>query len=71
MAVMRSEHAMVTCVECEFEWFGSNAAHALRLLGSCTRCHGQLRFADDSVTVDEPEPLADMPAHLVLGTPRV
>jgi hypothetical protein len=68
---MSKEKAMVTCTECGFEWFGPTAAHALRLVGSCTRCHGQLRFNDDTALPPIEEQDADVPAHLVLGSPRL
>ena len=62
---------LVTCTECGFEWYGPTAAHALRTVGCCTRCRGDLRFANEPFAplVDEPE--ADLPAHLVLGSPRL
>jgi len=62
---------MVTCTECGFEWFGPTAAHALRLVGSCTRCHGQLRFNDEPPLPEISDESADTPAHLVLGAPRL
>lgn len=71
-SVMRSENARVTCTECGFEWFGDSAAQALRLVGSCTRCRGQLRFHEEPEGLPEMrDPAADVPAHLVLGTPRL
>ncbi len=66
-----NEKALVTCTDCGFEWFGPTAAHALRLVGSCTRCHGVLRFADESALPAISEEPADVPAHLVLGNPRL
>jgi hypothetical protein len=66
-----NEKAIVTCTECGFEWFGPTAAHALRLVGSCTRCHGALRFADEAALPAISEEPADVPAHLVLGNPRL
>ena len=69
---MSNEKAIVTCTECGFEWFGPTAAHALRLVGSCTRCHGELRFNDEpALPAIVDEPVADVPAHLVLGNPRL
>ena len=67
---MSNEHARVTCRECGFEWFGPTAAHALRLVGSCIRCRGELRFNDEPAlpAMDEVD---DVPAHLVLGSPRL
>ena len=67
---MNRDKAIVTCTECGFEWFGPTAAHALRMVGSCTRCHGELRF-DDEPALPALEPAADVPAHLVLGNPRL
>jgi hypothetical protein len=62
---------MVTCTECGFEWFGPTAAHALRTVGVCTRCRGELHFHDEPALPDlTDEPAEDVPAHLVLGNPR-
>ena len=66
---MSTPHARVTCTDCGFEWFGPTAAHALRVVGTCTHCHGQLRFNDEA-TAPATEPVPDVPAHLVLGSPR-
>ncbi len=63
------DDAKVTCKSCGFDWFGSTAAHALRTVGSCTRCRGELVFHEELAA----EPLyavRDVPAHLVLGDPR-
>ena len=69
--VIRTENAKVTCTDCGFEWFGDTAAHALRLVGSCTKCRGELRFHDEAGLPDATDPVAtDVPAHLVLGNPR-
>jgi len=68
---MSNEKAIVTCTECEFEWFGPTAAHALRLVGSCPRCHGALAFNDEPALPAISEDPVDVPAHLVLGHPRV
>ena len=67
---MSTEHARVTCMDCGFEWFGETSAHALRMVGICTRCRGELRFADESALPAILEPAGNVPAHLVLGTPR-
>jgi len=64
------EKAKVTCVACGFEWFGSTSAHALRTVGCCTRCRGELRFNDEPEAPEGVEAALDVPAHLVLGTPR-
>jgi hypothetical protein len=68
--VMSETKAMVTCTDCGFEWFGPTAAHALRIVGSCTRCRGELRFSDEPALPAMMEPVANAPAHLVLGSPR-
>jgi hypothetical protein len=65
------EKAIVTCTECGFEWFGPIAAHALRTIGSCTHCRGELRFDDEPALPTIAEQVLDAPAHLVLGTPRL
>ena len=67
---MTRDKAIVTCTECGFEWFGPTAAHALRTVGSCTRCRGELRFNEEPALPDIDEPADDVPAHLVLGSPR-
>lgn len=67
---MNRDKAIVTCTECGFEWFGPTAAHALRMVGSCTRCRGELRFAEEPA-LPALEPADDVPAHLVLGNPRL
>ena len=64
------DDAQVTCKECGFEWFGDTAAHALRTVGSCMRCRGELLFHGEPVAVMALEATADVPAHLVLGNPR-
>jgi len=69
---MTRDKAIVTCTECGFEWFGPTAAHALRTVGSCTRCRGELRFNEELAPLPAifEEPVDDVPAHLVLGSPR-
>ncbi len=68
---MNRDNPRVTCTDCEFEWYGPTAAHALRTVGACTRCRGQLRFHDEPALPDiVDEPADDVPAHLVLGSPR-
>ena len=69
--VIRTEKAKVSCNDCGFEWFGGTAAHALRLVGSCTKCRGELSFSDEPVAQTALEPAVDVPAHLVLGNPRL
>ena len=68
--MIRTEKAKVTCNDCGFEWFGSTSAHALRTVGRCTRCRGELSFAADLADDAKVESALDMPAHLVLGAPR-
>ena len=68
--VIRTEKARVSCNGCGFEWFGETAAHALRMVGKCTRCRGELSFAEDERAPSSLEPAIDVPAHLVLGKPR-
>lgn len=68
---MTTDKAKVTCTECGFEWFGETAAHALRTVGSCTRCRGELRFVEEPALPEIAEPSANVPAHLVLGNPRL
>ncbi len=68
---MTEDKARVSCTECGFEWFGPTAAHGLRMVGSCIRCRGKLRFHDDQGLPAIAEPANDLPAHLVLGNPRL
>ncbi len=65
------DEAIVTCRDCGFEWFGETAAHALRTIGSCTRCRGELSFRSEPALPPLVEELGDVPAHLVLGNPRL
>ena len=64
------DDAKVTCKDCGFEWYGETSAHALRMIGSCTRCRGELRFNVEPALPELVEDLVDVPAHLVLGNPR-
>jgi hypothetical protein len=70
IGVMSETKALVTCTECGFEWFGPTAAHALRTVGCCTRCRGELRFSDEPALPAILEPVTEVSAHLVLGSPR-
>ena len=67
---MTADKPRVACTDCGFEWFGPTAADGLRTVGHCTRCGGTLRFNEENGLPPIPEPVADMPAHLVLGNPR-
>ena len=67
---MSAGKARVTCTACGFEWFGPTAAHALRVVGSCTRCRGELRFNDEP-SLPAMDDVDDVPAHLILGSPRL
>jgi hypothetical protein len=64
------DDAKVTCKSCGFEWFGDTAAHALRTVGSCMRCRGELTFHAEPIALGPLGEMADVPAHLVLGDPR-
>lgn len=66
----RTSKPTVTCNDCGFEWYGRTSAHALRLLGNCMKCHGELVFDEQPAADEALEPVADVPAHLVLGNPR-
>jgi uncharacterized protein (DUF983 family) len=59
----------VRCQACEFAWYGSTAAHGLKVIGSCTRCGGDLEFlrAPDDPEVARAVP--DVAPAAVLGVP--
>jgi hypothetical protein len=63
----------VTCAACNYAWRSATMAEGLRLLGSCPRCSGELRFRDAAPAAppaaDEPLVVAEAP-HKVLGVPR-
>ena len=62
----------VRCHDCEFAWYGATAAHGLRVLGSCTRCGGELDFLGDDEAQAAPaisDRLAGLAPAAVLGTP--
>lgn len=62
----------VACLDCEFSWRSAAMAEGLRLIGSCPRCGGELRFAGDAVAPVSGADVAvagDEP-HLALGLPR-
>ena len=66
----------VSCSECQFAWNSAAMAEGLRLLGSCPKCGGELRFASDFPAAqrnsEAAERFAPAPTapHLVLGIPR-
>jgi hypothetical protein len=62
--------ARAICTQCEFPWFGETAAHALHIVGFCPRCRGALDFREESALPPIVQPVADVPAHHVLGRPR-
>ena len=64
------DDAQVTCKDCGFEWYGATAADALRTVGSCTRCRGELRFNARELPLLVDDLLTDVPPHLALGNPR-
>ncbi len=65
----------VTCLDCGFAWRSRAMADGLRVIGSCPKCRGHLRFAEAEPPAPAPEAPAPEPArsaapHLVLGVPR-
>ena len=63
----------VSCTDCRFHWNSTTMAEGLRLLGSCPKCGGVLRFRDDAVPVGDEhaeEAEVSVAPHLVLGLPR-
>jgi hypothetical protein len=67
------EQSLVCCRQCGFQWFGPTAAHGLSVLGSCSRCGGELRFrAGEPLDADAGEPdahHAELQPWQVLGAP--
>ncbi|MEJ7785084.1 MAG: hypothetical protein WKF96_09795 [Solirubrobacteraceae bacterium] len=64
----------VTCTSCDCVWNSASMVEGLRLMGSCPRCGGSLKFADEGPesTLEQIE-TADAVAlapHLVMGIPR-
>ena len=69
-----SDEVTVRCTKCGHEWFGVAAADAMKALGSCIRCGGEVDFPrGDPGALDDPfEGLgADTLPHQVLGKPRI
>ena len=64
----------VSCTDCGFAWNSATMAEGLRVLGSCPKCGGVLRFRRPITAADDPAPRRERaPAvapHLVLGLPR-
>ena len=62
----------VRCTDCEFAWNSTTMAEGLRVLGSCPRCGGALRFRRDAAAgaADAMPPTPAVAPHLVLGLPR-
>jgi hypothetical protein len=65
----------VSCDDCGFHWNSTTMAEGLRLLGSCPKCGGVLRFradADTGVPTGSMRPTraTRVAPHLVLGLPR-
>jgi hypothetical protein len=72
-ATCMSPSPAVSCSGCGFSWNSAAMAEGLRVLGSCPKCGGTLRFHEDAPTPDRTARLerADAVApHLVLGIPR-
>ena len=63
----------VCCSSCHFAWNSAAMADGLRVLGSCPRCGGELRFREDGAPAAERfdrAPATPRAPHLVLGIPR-
>ncbi|HEX8119914.1 MAG TPA: hypothetical protein VF549_01495 [Solirubrobacteraceae bacterium] len=62
----------VSCSSCGFAWHSAAMAEGLRLLGSCPKCGGVLRFDSETPAVAATAPAAEgtQAPHLVLGIPR-
>ena len=67
------DEVTVRCKGCAHEWFGAAAADAMKALGACILCRGEVEFPRG-----EPDPNVDplagltpeMLPHQVLGTPK-
>ena len=62
---------LVRCRACEFEWYGATAADGLRIVGSCTRCGGDLEFLAEQPSESLPmsDQLVGVAPAAVLGAP--
>jgi len=61
----------VRCRACDFEWYGATAADGLRIVGSCTRCGGELEFLTEqpSESPAMSDQLVGVAPAAVLGAP--
>jgi len=63
----------VRCKDCDFVWFGKDAAHGLSVLGHCSRCGGELSFEGMTERFARPAALeadsGDSKPSRVLGLP--
>ena len=63
----------VSCTDCGFAWNSTTMAEGLRVLGSCPKCGGVLRFrrpAPPTAPVAPDDATPAVAPHLVLGLPR-
>ena len=65
----------VTCTSCDRAWNSASMVEGLRLMGSCPRCGGSLKFAADegpesALKQLEPADAVALAPHLVMGIPR-
>jgi predicted nucleic acid-binding Zn-ribbon protein len=73
MGSMPDHPPAVSCLDCGRSWNSASLVEGLRLLGSCPRCGGALRFRDaEEAPPVEAEPGREraIEPHLVLGIPR-
>lgn len=68
-----SDEVTVRCRRCGREWFGVAAADAMKALGECVRCRGEVDFPPGAPGSDQ-DPLDGLAPgalpHQVLGKPR-
>ena len=72
-AVRMSSNPAVSCAGCGFAWNSAAMAEGLRILGSCPKCGGELRFAAEPTEdprVTRGDSAGEVAPHLVLGIPR-